>query len=95
MSSGSRRDFLKSSVLGLAGSGVLAGCGANTIEVSDTLEAEIFEPARLLPVFAEADICVLGGSCTGVFAAIRAARLGAKVVLVEKPQTKPAFFPQR
>jgi hypothetical protein len=35
-------------------------------------------------VFAEADICVLGGSCTGVFAAIRAARLGASVVLIEK-----------
>ena len=32
----------------------------------------------------EADICVLGGSCTGVFAAVRAARLGARVVIVEK-----------
>lgn len=30
------------------------------------------------------DVCVLGGSCTGVFAAIRAARLGAKVALVER-----------
>lgn len=30
------------------------------------------------------DICVIGGSCTGVFAAVRAARLGAKVVLIEK-----------
>jgi len=37
-----------------------------------------------VPVIEEADICVLGGSCTGVFAAIRAARLGARVVLVEK-----------
>lgn len=32
----------------------------------------------------QADLCVLGGSCTGVFAAIRAARLGLKVALVEK-----------
>ena len=32
----------------------------------------------------EADICVLGGSCTGVFAAVRAARLGARVIIVEK-----------
>ncbi len=32
----------------------------------------------------EADICVVGGSCTGVFAALRAARLGAKTVIVEK-----------
>lgn len=44
----------------------------------------IREPARNIPVFHEADVCVLGGSCTGVFAAVRAARLGAKVVIVEK-----------
>jgi ribulose 1,5-bisphosphate synthetase/thiazole synthase len=44
----------------------------------------IKEPAKEIPVFYEADICVLGGSCTGVFAAVRAARLGAKVVIVEK-----------
>jgi hypothetical protein len=30
------------------------------------------------------DLCVLGGSCTGLFAAVRAARLGLKVALVEK-----------
>jgi hypothetical protein len=42
------------------------------------------EPARDLPVIHEADVCVLGGSCTGLFAAIRAARLGARVVIVEK-----------
>ncbi len=43
----------------------------------------IHEPARDIPVAADVDICVLGGSCTGVFAAVRAARLGAKVALVE------------
>ncbi len=37
-----------------------------------------------LPVIDEVDICVLGGSCTGVFAAVTAARLGAKVAIVEK-----------
>lgn len=37
-----------------------------------------------LPVINEVDICVLGGSCTGVFAAVRAARLGARVTIVEK-----------
>ncbi len=41
-------------------------------------------PAERLPVAAEADVCVIGGSCTGVFAAIRAARLGAKVVILER-----------
>lgn len=44
----------------------------------------IKEEAKEIPIFHEADICVLGGSCTGVFAAVRAARLGARVVLVEK-----------
>jgi hypothetical protein len=44
----------------------------------------VLEPARELSIFHEADLCVLGGSCTGLFAAIRAARLGASVVIVEK-----------
>ena len=44
----------------------------------------INEPARAIPIIAEADVCVLGGSCTGVFAAVRAARAGRSVVLVEK-----------
>lgn len=30
------------------------------------------------------DICVIGGSCTGLFAALRAARLGARVALLEQ-----------
>lgn len=44
----------------------------------------VMEEARRIPVLAEADVCVLGGSCTGVFAAVRAARLGLKVALVEQ-----------
>lgn len=44
----------------------------------------INEPAREIPVVREVDVCVLGGSCTGAFAAIRAARRGLKVALVEK-----------
>ncbi len=47
-------------------------------------EAYIEEPARRVPVVHECDICVIGGSCTGVFAAVRAARLGARVAIVEK-----------
>ena len=42
------------------------------------------EPEKKLPVCDEADVFVAGGSCTGVFAAVRAARMGAKVVLVER-----------
>ena len=44
----------------------------------------VTEPARTIPVVENVDICVVGGSCTGVFAAARAARLGASVAIVEK-----------
>jgi heterodisulfide reductase subunit A-like polyferredoxin len=50
----------------------------------DSTEPYVTEPQRKIPVIADVDICVLGGSCTGVFAAVRAARLGASVALVEK-----------
>ena len=41
-------------------------------------------PSQTLPVIDQADLCVIGGSCTGAFAAIRAARMGVKTVIVEK-----------
>lgn len=44
---------------------------------------KIIEPSREIPVINEVDIVVVGGGCTGVFAAIRAARLGARVALIE------------
>ena len=44
----------------------------------------IEEPARRTPVWHECDVCVVGGSCTGLFAAIRAARLGARVAIIEQ-----------
>ena len=40
-------------------------------------------PQQELPVAAEVDVVVAGGSCTGVFAAITAARGGASVAVVE------------
>jgi hypothetical protein len=36
------------------------------------------------PVIHECDVCVIGGSCTGLFAAVRAARLGLRVAIVEQ-----------
>lgn len=47
----------------------------------------IHEPARDLPVIGDYDLCVIGGSCTGVFAAVRAARLGLSVAIVERMGT--------
>ncbi len=43
----------------------------------------IHEEAREIPIVADYDVCVIGGSCTGVFAAVSAARLGARVAVVE------------
>ena len=42
------------------------------------------EPARDLPVFAEADVLVVGGGPAGCAAAVAAARTGADVLLVER-----------
>lgn len=44
----------------------------------------ITEPQRQIPICEEVDLCVIGGSCTGLFAAVRAARLGLRVALIEK-----------
>ena len=48
------------------------------------MKTTVHEPARQTPVILDVDLCVLGGSCTGVFAAVRAARRGLRVALVEK-----------
>ncbi len=46
--------------------------------------SSVKEPARDVPVINEVDLVVVGGGCTGVFAAVRAARLGLSVAIVEK-----------
>ena len=43
----------------------------------------ITEPSRNIPIIDSFDLIVVGGSCTGVFAAIRAARRGLKVGVIE------------
>ncbi len=85
--SSARRAFLKragfgAGVLALRGPG-----GASAADAPDDSSTRsdhvIRERPRTTPVVHDCDICVIGGSCTGVFAAIRAARLGATVALVE------------
>ncbi len=51
------------------------------------MNAALFLPPKPVPLLAEVDICVAGGSCTGVYAAITAARRGARVAIVE-PQNR-------
>ncbi len=56
-----------------------------TIERQDySAMKTIREPQRLAPVISEVDLVVTGGSCTGVFAAVRAARMGLRVAVIEK-----------
>ncbi|GHT43261.1 membrane protein [Bacteroidia bacterium] len=74
----SRRQFINSLVTGGIGFGAIS-----TVGVVCSASKSDGSPKNL-PVYREVDICVLGGSSTGVFAAIRAARLGAKVAIVER-----------
>jgi len=83
-----RRDFLIDVGLGAAAWAAVApsppaAAGAAPAGGADASFPTIQEKPRQTPVVHECDICVIGGSCTGVFAAIRAARLGARVALIE------------
>lgn len=76
----SRREVLHAA--GATGAGALLA-GELRAQAPAAATAAVAEPARNTPVAHECDICVLGGSCTGVFAAVAAARLGARVAIVE------------
>lgn len=71
-----RRTFLQTPALAAAGAALAA---EGEPPKMDTLR----EAPRETPVVADVDVCVVGGSCTGVFAAVAAARLGARVALIE------------
>lgn len=77
-----RRDFLKTAPLA---AGMMAGSAASgpPTGADEPAPGTIREPARDVPVVYDCDVCVVGGSCTGVFAAVAAARLGASVALIE------------
>lgn len=83
-----RRGFLKGVALTATTLGSNSRSGAQTHGVSKsrlagTDDSVLHEKPRRTPVVHDCDICVVGGSCTGVFAAVRAARLGARVALIE------------
>jgi hypothetical protein len=78
MSNNSRRIFLNRVIGGSLGLGVLSAFSFTPKEKKNKHDP------KSLPVYNEVDICILGGSCTGVFAAVRAARLGANVAIIEK-----------
>ncbi len=84
-----RREFFK------AGSAVAAGwaagatsagasfAGAEEPSASRIEDGTLVEPARRVPIVAEADVVVCGGGPAGVAAAVAAARAGAKTQLLE------------
>jgi hypothetical protein len=86
----SRRHLLQTA--GAAGLGSLltgqtpaqAGLPPQKLPAGEPSLGTIIEPARRVPVVADCDVCVVGGSATGVFAAVAAARLGAKAAIVEQ-----------
>ena len=51
---------------------------------TDQERQTVLEPARNVPVIGQVDVAVVGGSPTGVAAAVSAARQGADILLVER-----------
>ena len=85
-----RRDFIKTSLCGAAVT--MTGCSHKNFTREEVrrspvrLEANgwLKRPAREIPVIAESDVVVLGGGPAGVAAAVSAARMGVKVILLER-----------
>lgn len=82
----SRREFIKgSTLLGIGLS--TAGLTSNILNVSGAEKSTVNEKEyclkRNIPIIDEFDILVCGGGPSGIGAALSAARLGAKVLLVE------------
>jgi len=87
-----RRKFLSTSILGIAGLGstsLLAKAGLNVGFANQTKnskgkrETNHFNFQRDIPIIDNYELVVAGGGPGGVAAAIAAARLGVKVLLVE------------
>ena len=75
-----RREFSKSIVL--LGLGAQAGLVGNLGNASEKQESFYEEPAKKLPI-RKFDVVVAGGGTAGIFAAMSAARQGAKTMLIE------------
>lgn len=79
-----RRSFLEQATVLAAGKQIVNASQNNDHPPANPVSDVIAEQPRNTPVIQTCDVCVLGGSCTGVFAAVRAAQMGATVALVEK-----------
>jgi len=77
----SRRDFFTCSGIGVLGAAT--GLSAIANETPGALSGNTYEYSRKIPIDEPYDLVVAGGGPAGAAAAICAARLGAKVLLVE------------
>jgi hypothetical protein len=89
MSDVTRRHFLKSSALGVSGAvgamaaGSVGGAREDDADADSPSQAPTYTLTRRIPVEGGYDVVVCGGGPAGTAAAVCAARLGAKVLLVE------------
>ena len=79
----SRRDLLKLAGLTAAGA-VLSNSVDSHVEAVEAPKREFNFNGADIPILLRADVCVCGGGCAGVAAAVTAARNGLSVVLVEQ-----------
>lgn len=78
----SRRSFAK--LMGAAVAGTLLGNDMGRATAAAHPAAVPGFSGKGLPVLYDSDVCVVGGGAAGTAAAVNAARMGAKVVLVER-----------
>ena len=85
MKKSTRRDFLACSGIGALGmmAGVPAYAGVSQHSSEKKENAGTYQYSRKIPIHDDYDLVVAGGGPAGSAAAISAARLGAKVLLVE------------
>ena len=86
-----RRDFLKISAISTAAVALPTGLSARSRRNSEIkgwtnlpFDGYVSEPAKQIPVVADADVVVVGGGPAGVTASIAAARQGVSVLLIER-----------
>jgi len=80
-----RRELIKAALTATAATTIGGSAVAESEDpAAMDVDGVIREAARNVPVVHECDVCVVGGSCTGVFAGVAAARLGASVAILEQ-----------
>jgi hypothetical protein len=87
MKNNSRRDFITKSTLGsmaaFTGFSAMANYKGDNLNNDNKLTGKTYRLKRDVPIEEEFDVVVAGGGPSGVGAALSAARLGAKVLLIE------------